>query len=237
MACLFISVFSRSSAMFFIKKTLLQLKYFAKTLVGALSNSKALTWTLFQALIWACFLQYIGISFCSQIAMYTTNVLLSASNTAITKFFLLIIQICLVMDKILLMVKVFYISVFSPNDISALLNFKKNISKITLNLVLATKKVFLKKSRPANLIFYLKISNYHSKSLQNRAINLLSSNISFSNLKTQLLSKIGIYGIDFIATIKQSFYLFLLELNWIMNAKHPNNLLITISYWHRGCQD
>lgn len=34
-----------------------------------------------------------------------------------------------------------YVNNFSPNDIFALLNFKKNILKITLNLAFAIKKI------------------------------------------------------------------------------------------------
>ena len=45
-------------------------------------------------------------------------------------------------DKTLLIWLNFYISVISPNNISILLIFKKHISKIIANLVLATKKNF-----------------------------------------------------------------------------------------------
>ena len=39
------------------------------------------------------------------------------------------------------MIWVLYISIFEQNNIFVLLNFKKNIPKITLNLVLAIKKI------------------------------------------------------------------------------------------------
>ena len=119
MAYSFIPVFSGSSVAFSTKKMLLQLEYFAKTLVEALSNSKALTW--------ACFLDCTSIFSRSQMATCTTNVSLSTSNITIINSFGLIIWTCSVMDKTLLVVQVLYVSVFLSNDTSALLIFKKNI--------------------------------------------------------------------------------------------------------------
>ena len=48
----------------------------------------------------------------------------------------------MIVNKIYLIILNFYISFFLFNNIFILLNFKKNISKITLNLILAIKKIF-----------------------------------------------------------------------------------------------
>ena len=94
------------------------------------------------------------------------------------------------------------------------------------------------KSRPVDLIFYLKVCNYDSKSLWGGAINLLDLDVGFSDFEPQLLSIVGIYDIDLAAAIKQNLYLFLLESDRIMDAKHPDdNLFIIINYQHGGCRD
>ena len=45
-------------------------------------------------------------------------------------------------DRALLIMKNFYMSVFSPNNTSALLIFKKGNPRITSNLILAIKNIF-----------------------------------------------------------------------------------------------
>ena len=63
--------------------------------------------------------------------------------------------------KALLVVQNFYINVFLLNDTFAWLIFKKNIPRINLNLVLATKN--LKKSRFVNFILKLKVNIHNPK--------------------------------------------------------------------------
>ena len=72
------------------------------------------------------------------------KVLLSVSYAAITNSFKLTSWTCLVVSRALLVVYNFHVSIFSPNAMSALLIFRKDISRITSNLVLATRKVFWK---------------------------------------------------------------------------------------------
>ena len=74
-------------------------------------------------------------------AIYTTKVLLSTSNAIITNFFRSISWTSLMINTTLMVMRDFYVSVFLPNDTSALLTFKKGIFKITSNLVLATRNV------------------------------------------------------------------------------------------------
>ena len=78
-------------------------------------------------------------------------------------------------------------------------------------------------------------------------INLLDSNFDFPDIKFYLPSKVGIHDIDLITTIGQSVYLILLiwfmtfmffaslELNWVIDAKHSDNLFTNISHWYRSC--
>ena len=47
-------------------------------------------------------------------------------------------------SKVLLVIYVFYVSIFLPNNISTLLIFKKSIFKIIFNWVLAIRKIFRK---------------------------------------------------------------------------------------------
>ena len=93
-------------------------------------------------------------------------------------------------------------SVFLRNNTFILLIFKKNFPKIIPNLVLATKKVFLKKFRLANFIFYQKISNHYFESLQNEVINFLDFNISFFNHEAQFFSIAITFNINLAITIK-----------------------------------
>ena len=74
--------------------------------------------------------------------MYTTKILLSISNTAITNSFGSTIWTYLVIDRALFIMNSFHISIFLLNNISTLLSFKKSILKIISNLILTTKKVF-----------------------------------------------------------------------------------------------
>ena len=48
-----------------------------------------------------------------------------------------------------------------------------------------------------------------------------------------------IHDIDFATVIEQSYYLLItfLKLDWIVDAEHLDNLIITIGYWHESCQD
>ena len=98
-------------------------------------------------------------------AICTTKVSLSTFNAAITNSLGSTSWTRSVVGRALLVVYDFYVSVPSPNDTSVLLSFKKGISRITSNLMSATKNVSLKESRPAAFILYLKISNHHPKGL------------------------------------------------------------------------
>ena len=75
-------------------------------------------------------------------AIYIINVLLFAFNIAISNFFRLIIWSCLLIDKTLLILFNFYISILLLNNMSILLNLKKSISKTILTLILTIKNVF-----------------------------------------------------------------------------------------------
>lgn len=70
-----------------------------------------------------------------------TNVSLLASNVATTKSVLLMIQTRLVVGRALWVVLDLHMSISSLNNTLVLLSFRKDISKTTLTLVLATRNV------------------------------------------------------------------------------------------------
>lgn len=60
---------------------------------------------------------------------------------------------------------------------------------------------------PANLIFYLKLSNYYFKSFKREAVKFVGFDIGFSDFEAKLLDVSKTYDIDIISAIEQGFYL------------------------------
>lgn len=69
------------------------------------------------------------------------------------------------------------------NTTFILLKIRKIIFRNISTLILATKKVFLKKSKLFKLIIYLKVGLNHIKNYKNKVINLISFDLYKLNIK------------------------------------------------------
>ena len=103
---------------------------------------------------------------------------------------------------------------------------------------------FLEESSSTEFVFYLKVSQDHSKGVEGGAINFLSPDVGFSYSEAQL-GYIGRgYSIDLTARVDQrpSLAQILLEVEWMMNTRDsfwwPRGVLHTnCSHRQRGRQD